>query len=110
MQRPALTKRAADAAQYEGDGRRPFILWDGKVAGFGLRIHPTGRKTFVARYRNAARQHGVTDVLVRPERVEKLALRHHAIAIRNEQGQQVEDLGLDPKLLARPGQPECVDV
>ena len=56
LARAALTKRAVDAARYTGNGRAPCVVWDGKVPGFGLRVHPTGRKVFVLRYRNQARQ------------------------------------------------------
>jgi integrase len=49
-QRPAqkLTKRVVDAAK---PGKARCIIWDSELAGFGLRIEPTGRKTFIARYR-----------------------------------------------------------
>lgn len=43
-----LTKRTVDAAK-PAAGR--FIVWDADMAGFGLRVEPTGRKTFIARYR-----------------------------------------------------------
>lgn len=43
-----LTKRAVDAAK---PGDRVFALWDGEVPGFGLKVHPTGRKTYVFKYR-----------------------------------------------------------
>jgi hypothetical protein len=43
-----LTKRVVDAAKPR-TGRR--IIWDSELAGFGLRVEPTGRKTFIARYR-----------------------------------------------------------
>ena len=43
-----LTKRAVDAAK---PGDRVFTLWDGEVPGFGLKVHPTGRKTYVFKYR-----------------------------------------------------------
>jgi integrase len=46
--RAKLTKRTVDAARAEGTR---FILWDVELPGFGLRIEPSGRKTFVARYR-----------------------------------------------------------
>jgi hypothetical protein len=50
--RTKLTKRLVDAAHYTGSGRSPCLVWDGQTSGFGLRIHPTGRKAFVLRYRN----------------------------------------------------------
>ena len=43
-----LTKRVVDAAKPEANR---FIVWDSELAGFGLRVEPTGRKTFIARYR-----------------------------------------------------------
>lgn len=49
--RRPLTKRAVDAARYEGAGRRPFVLWDVALRGFGLRVQPTGRKSFALFYR-----------------------------------------------------------
>jgi integrase len=47
----ALTKKAIDAAKYAGNGRTPCVVWDGELRGFGLRVHPTGRKAFVLFYR-----------------------------------------------------------
>jgi len=58
-----LTKGQIDAAKYSGktytgtDGRvrhGDCILWDGGdggILGLGLRIHPSGRKTFLLKYR-----------------------------------------------------------
>ena len=43
-----LTKRLVDTAK--PDTKR-YIIWDSELAGFGLRVEPTGRKTFIARYR-----------------------------------------------------------
>jgi Arm DNA-binding domain len=43
-----LTKRAVDAA-----ASRPsrYVLWDDELRGFGLRIEPSGTKTYLIRYR-----------------------------------------------------------
>ena len=43
---------------------RPWIAWDNRVIGFGLKIHPTGTKSFIVDYRTrdrgrAARQRRV---------------------------------------------------
>ncbi|NBC47876.1 MAG: integrase arm-type DNA-binding domain-containing protein, partial [Gammaproteobacteria bacterium] len=46
-----LTKRAIDAATYEGDGNSRHVLWDSEVNGFGCRVYPSGRKSFVLSYR-----------------------------------------------------------
>jgi len=43
-----LTKRLVEAAAPQP---RRYMIWDSGLPGFGLRVEPTGRKTFVARYR-----------------------------------------------------------
>jgi integrase len=43
-----LTKRAIDAAQ---PGAEEFKLWDTELAGFGMRVRPSGVRTFVVKYR-----------------------------------------------------------
>ena len=49
-----LNKRTIDEATYEGPGG--CYLWDTEIAGFGLRIYPTGRKSFLITYRSKGRQ------------------------------------------------------
>lgn len=49
-----LNKRTIDEAAYEGPGG--CYLWDTEIAGFGLRIYPTGRKSFLITYRSKGRQ------------------------------------------------------
>jgi len=46
-----LTKRVIDTTQPR---QHEFILWDDKVRGFGLRVHPSGTKTFILKKRTAA--------------------------------------------------------
>nr|WP_242479702.1 site-specific integrase [Lamprobacter modestohalophilus] len=46
-----MTKRTIDAAQYEGENGARFVLWDSEVPGFGCRIYPSGKRTFVLSYR-----------------------------------------------------------
>ena len=53
-----LTKRTGDAATYEGSGR--CAVWDSEVAGFGLRVYPSGRKAFVLSYRIYGRKRLLT--------------------------------------------------
>ena len=43
-----LTKRAVDALEIRG---RDALYWDRDLAGFGVRVHATGRKAFVAQSR-----------------------------------------------------------
>lgn len=46
-----LTKSVIDKAVYGGKGNANYVLWDQDTPGFGLRIYPTGKKTFVIGYR-----------------------------------------------------------
>ena len=52
--RAKLSKRAIDEATYQGPGG--CYLWDTETAGFGLRLYPTGRKTFLITYRARGKQ------------------------------------------------------
>ena len=47
----ALTKRQIDAARYEGKGTSQDVRPDGTIPGLGLRVYPSGVKTFILRYR-----------------------------------------------------------
>lgn len=44
-----LTKRLVDAV---GKVEKDTVLWDSDLKGFGLRVRPSGRKTFILQYRN----------------------------------------------------------
>ena len=46
--RTTLTKRAVEAFQ---PVETPWIAWDDKLTGFGIRIHPGGAKSFIVNYR-----------------------------------------------------------
>ena len=56
-----LTKKAIDAARCpHGDSsKRRFLLWDDELAGFGLRVFPSGREVLIFSYRVAGRKQGV---------------------------------------------------
>jgi len=46
---PRLTKRIIDTLEVTGTDH---IIWDNQLSGFGIRISPKGRKTFVVQYRH----------------------------------------------------------
>jgi integrase len=51
---PRLTKRVVDALQKKTGG--DAFLWDSELRGFGVRLKPSGTKTFIIQYRNAERR------------------------------------------------------
>lgn len=55
-----LIKRVIDAATYTGTGNARCVLWDDEVPGFGCRIYPAGRKSFVLSYRAGGRKRLLT--------------------------------------------------
>ena len=47
-----LTKREVDAARFDPHGPSQQVLYDGgELPGFGVRLYPSGKKSFVVRYR-----------------------------------------------------------
>src|SRR5512143_2497289 len=73
-----LTKRTIEAlAPREID----YIAWDQDVPGFGVRVMPSGRKSFVLQYRTGRRSRrmvlGYVNV-VTPEQARRIAIRHLA--------------------------------
>ncbi len=52
-----LTKRTIDALQPED---KDYFIWDSQIAGFGVRIMPSGAKTYQAQYRKGGRTRRVS--------------------------------------------------
>lgn len=50
MAKAIISKRTVDAAQAEA---KPYLVWDEKLAGFGLKVTPAGGKVYVYQYRVA---------------------------------------------------------
>jgi integrase len=48
MSRSRITKRLVDRLQ---PGEREYFTWDSDLAGFGLRVQPSGAKSYVVKYR-----------------------------------------------------------
>lgn len=54
-ERVKLTKRVVDALPTPaGPGARDRFVWDATLAGFGVRVWPSGRRQYVVQYRDAA--------------------------------------------------------
>ncbi len=49
---PKLIKRAVDALPVEA---KDYFVWDNQIAGFGVRVMPSGVKTYQAQYRKGGR-------------------------------------------------------
>ncbi|AXK41324.1 tyrosine-type recombinase/integrase [Erythrobacter aureus] len=47
-----LTKRAVEAAEPKATD---YILWDEDISGFGLRVFPSGRRSYIVQYRQRGR-------------------------------------------------------
>ena len=73
-----LTKRFIEAAPARD---KAYILWDGDIPGFGVRVLPSGRKTFVLQYRIGRRSRtmslGYTRVIT-PDKARGMAIAHLA--------------------------------
>ena len=51
QRRASLTKRSLDTAKPASED---YQVWDTKICGFGARVYPSGVKSFILQYRNAA--------------------------------------------------------
>jgi len=52
-----LTKRTVEAAEVRS---AEYMLWDGELPGFGVRIMPSGRRSYLVQYRTGRRSRRVT--------------------------------------------------
>jgi integrase len=81
-----LTKRLVDAI--EPDSKRDVFAWDGELRGFGLRVKPSGTRTYIIQYRNSEGrsrrlvlgQHGA----VTPQQARDIARQRLAAVARGE--------------------------
>ncbi|MBR9653557.1 site-specific integrase [Thalassovita aquimarina] len=54
---PKLTKRAVEALRPEA---KDYFVWDSQIAGFGVRVMPSGARTYQAQYRKGGRTRRVS--------------------------------------------------
>jgi len=52
-----LSKRLVESADVR---TREYMLWDGDIAGFGLRVPPSGRRSYIVQYRVGTRSRQLT--------------------------------------------------
>ena len=52
-----ITKRTVDALEPRD---REHVLWDDEIKGFGVRVRPSGRKTYIVKYRDRGRAVKIT--------------------------------------------------
>ncbi|MEH6526538.1 MAG: tyrosine-type recombinase/integrase [Sneathiella sp.] len=57
---PKLIKRFVDSAPLPQPGEKDIMLWDEEIKGFGIRIKPTGVKSYLVQYRNDGRSRRLT--------------------------------------------------
>lgn len=108
---PKLSKRTVDAAEAKS---KDYVIWDDDLAGFGLRVFTTGKRSYVLQYRALGRSrrytigpHGVwtpesarKEALIQLARVakgenpaEERELDHKAITMKQLCERYLEDLG-----------------
>ncbi len=49
---PRITKRVVDALRPQ---ERERVVWDDEIKGFGVRVHPTGKRVYIVKYRHRGR-------------------------------------------------------
>ncbi|MGH8251646.1 MAG: hypothetical protein ACREVI_13295 [Steroidobacteraceae bacterium] len=61
-ERKNLTKRVIETLSYRGTAPERAVRWDDLVPSFGVRIYPSGRKTFVINYRHQGRMRCISSL------------------------------------------------
>lgn len=105
MNRKKLTQTVVNKAEYQGQSNERYVIWDTALSGLGLRVYPSGKKSYVLSYRHHGRKrlmtigtHGV-DSLASAQKAAQIALGKVAadtdpLALKQKaaQGDQVKDL------------------
>ena len=78
-----LTKRKIDSFEYEGQNGSRDVRWDDRLPGFGVRIYPNGKRSFVLSYRCHGRKRlmvlGPYGVLTLEQARDKPLLNGHGV-------------------------------
>lgn len=71
-----LTKRSVEGLELQ---KKEYLVWDREISGFGVRVYPSGRKTYLVQYRSSGRtrrrtigQHGVLTAIEARDEARKL--------------------------------------
>ena len=88
-----LTKRLVDAI--EPDSGRDVFAWDGELRGFGLRVKPSGARTYFIQYRNSE------------GRTRRLVLGSHGV-LAPQQARDIARRSSQPSLAARIRRPSAM--
>jgi integrase len=89
MAKIKISKRAVDTLE---PGPKPYVAYDSELTGFGVRVMPTGSKTWIIEYRPGSGGRGVRSVrlslgpttLLTPDEARRLARNRLADARRGE--------------------------
>ena len=82
MARTKLNKRFIDRLVYDKKGNAAKIVFDSEITGFGIRVYPSGRKSFLLRYsdkngrRSTEKLGDYGELTVKQARDKALALRY----------------------------------
>lgn len=47
-----LTKRSVEGLDLQ---EKEYLVWDPEISGFGVRVYPSGRKTYLVQYHSSGR-------------------------------------------------------